>query len=84
MAISPISTNSLASPGSVNPYAKTDQTSTVPQINQNAQRAPQAAKTDTVTISQQALQMASSNDKGAKETGESKAKQQYEAISGKK
>lgn len=83
MAISPISTNSLSSPNVLNPYAKTDQTSTVPQINQNAQKAPQAAKTDTVTISQQALQMAS-NDSGTKETGESKTKQQYEAVSGKK
>lgn len=82
MAISPISTNSLNNGGFVNPYAKSEQLAAIPQLNQDAQKSPQAAKTDTVTISPQALKMAN-NENGAQESGESKNKQQYEALSGK-
>ena len=63
MAISPISSNSLAQAAYVNPYAKAEQTTSVPQANQDAQRAPQTAKSDTVTISPEALQMAGKEEK---------------------
>ena len=57
MAISQISPNSVATnPAYTNPFAKAEQQTAVTQANQSAQKAPQAAKTDTVTLSQQALQ----------------------------
>ena len=79
MSISPISTNSLTTAKYVNPYAKAEQDATVPQIKQDAQKAPQAAKTDTVTISQQALQMANRKDGASDESKESALKNQQES-----
>lgn len=85
MAISPISLNSVATnPAYTNPYAKTEQQSSVPQVNQDAQKAPQVAKTDTVTISRQALQKVNEGMTGQQETKENPAtmaaekKQQYQ------
>jgi hypothetical protein len=59
--LSPISV--LATPIQVNPQVKTDLQSSTPQVAQNAQKADKTAKTDTVTISAQALKKA--DDKGA-------------------
>ncbi len=42
--------------GYVNPQAKVDLTAAAPQVKQDAQKSVQASKTDTVTISKQALQ----------------------------
>ncbi len=59
MTISQISPNSITTnPAYTNPYAKTDQTTATPQLAQNAHKTVQTAKTDTVTLSQQALQKA--------------------------
>ena len=67
MAISQISLNSVATnPAYTNPYAKTEQQTSVPQVNQDAQKAPQVAKTDTVTISQQALQKVNEEMSGSR------------------
>ena len=60
MSISQISPNSLATNSPyVNPSAKTTETQAgaIQQGNQDAQKPAKAAQTDTVTISQQALQM---------------------------
>ncbi len=60
MPISQISPNSLATNSPyVNPSAKTTETQAgaIQQGNQDAQKPAKAAQTDTVTISQQALQM---------------------------
>lgn len=60
MSISQISPNSLATNSPyVNPSAKTTETQSgaIQQGNQDAQKPAKAAQTDTVTISQQALQM---------------------------
>lgn len=69
MAISQVSMNSVATnPAYTNPYAKTEQQTAVPQANQNAQKAPQTAKTDTVTLSQQALQKVNENKNDQEQT----------------
>ncbi|MGB4600023.1 MAG: hypothetical protein WBI04_08655 [Trichlorobacter sp.] len=82
MAISQVSLNSVTTnPAYTNPYAKTEQQTSVPQVNQDAQKAPQVAKTDTVTISQQALQKVnedmSAQDK-AKESLAAEKQPQYQ------
>lgn len=50
-----------ANPAHINPQVKTDQITSAPQINQDAQHSVQAARTDTVTISPQALQKLASS-----------------------
>lgn len=75
MSMAQLSPNSVAAnPAHVNPQVKADQTTSVPQINQDAQKSVEVAKTDTVTISPQALQkLASDGDTQAKEVKESRA-----------
>ena len=64
MAMAALSPNSvLATPIQVNPQVRSDLQTTVPQVAQDAQKAAKAAKTDTITISAQALKMA--DDKNA-------------------
>jgi hypothetical protein len=59
MAMAALSPNSvLASPIQVNPQVRSDLQTSVPQVAQDAQKAAKAAKTDTITISAQALKMA--------------------------
>ena len=86
MSIQQISPNSVAAnPAYVNPQVKTDQNTSAPQVSQNAQKAVQSIKTDTVTISQQALQkLASDVDSAAKEAKESAAEKARETQRGKK
>ena len=56
MSIDPISGNSVAAnPVHINPQTKADQATAVPQVEQDVKKAAQAAKTDSVTISQQAV-----------------------------
>ncbi|MSN25886.1 MAG: hypothetical protein GJV46_08465 [Geobacter sp.] len=81
-----ISPNSVAAnPASINPQVKTDQSSAAPQVNLDAQKTVQAAKTDTVTISPQALQMlANDGDTLAVEAKETAAQKTSEKLRGKK
>jgi hypothetical protein len=59
MAMAALSPNSvLAAPIQVNPQVRSDLQTSVPQVAQDAQKATKAAKTDTITISAQALKMA--------------------------
>lgn len=59
MTIAALSPNSvLATPIQVNPQVKSDLQTSVPQVAEDAQRAAKTAKTDTITISAQALKMA--------------------------
>lgn len=59
MAMAALSPNSvLATPIQVNPQVSADLQTSLPQVAQDAQKAAKAAKTDTVTISAQALKMA--------------------------
>lgn len=56
---SDLSINSVAAnPAQINPQAKAEQTATTAQANQGAQQAVVKTKTDTVTVSGAALQMA--------------------------
>lgn len=74
MAISQVSLNSVATnPAYTNPYAKTDQQAAVPQVNQDAQKSTKVAKTDTVTISQQALQKVNEGQSRQEEAKENQA-----------
>lgn len=51
--LSPISV--LANPAHVNPQVKADQVTSVPQVNEDAQKVAQTAKTDTVAFSEHAV-----------------------------
>lgn len=86
MSIQQVSPNSVAAnPAYVNPKVRTDQTASVPQVSQDAFKAVQTIKTDTVTISQQALQkLAGDGDSAATQTKESLAAQAGETLRGKK
>lgn len=79
MAISQISPSSLATTNTyVNPTAKTTETQSgaIQQGNQDAQKPSKAAQTDTVTISQQALQMTAGNNSKPEDTKDSASSQQ--------
>lgn len=75
MAIAQISPNSM---NSVNPYQKTSETQPVAnqQANQDAQKPVKATQTDTVTISQQALQMTGSGNNATDKTKNAASDQQ--------
>ena len=87
MEISSISPNSvLPDPAQIKPQTKTDQAPV--QVNQEVQKAADAAKTDSVTISPQALQknqqLTNDGDSAAKEASESAAEKAAETLKGKK
>ena len=84
MAISPISSSSLAQAAYVNPYAKAEQSSSVPQTGQDAQRAPQTLKSDTVTISPEALQMAGKEEKQLMASAQEDEKRKREPLVGRR
>jgi hypothetical protein len=85
MSIAQLSPKSVAAnPAYVNPQVRSDQTVSAPQVSQEVQRSVLASKTDTVTISQQALKMlASDGDTQAKEATESGAEKATETFRGK-
>lgn len=59
MAMAALSPNSvLATPIQVNPQVRSDLQTSVHQVAEDAQKAAKATKTDTITISAQALKMA--------------------------
>ncbi len=59
MTMAALSPNSvLATPIQVNPQVRSDLQTSLPQVAQEAQKTAKAAKTDTITISAQALKMA--------------------------
>ncbi len=68
MTTNQVSLNSIGSnPAYTNPYAKTDQPAATAQVKQDALKTTQTTKTDTVTISQQALQMVNGNQDQSKQ-----------------
>ena len=86
MSIEQISPASVtASPANINPQAKVEQAATPAQASQDAQKAIQTLKTDTVTISKQAVQqLASDGDTPAVEAKETAAEKATEKLKGKK
>ena len=85
MTIAQLSPNSVAaSPAYVNPQIKTDQATAMPQVNHDSQKSFHLKKTDTVTISPQALQkLASDGDNQALEVRETGAEKVTETFRGK-
>lgn len=82
MAISQVSMNSVATnPAYTNPYAKIDQSAAAAQgqMNQNAQKTTQQTRTDTVTLSQQAIQKSSQSQNGTTAVNQNRAQQQNQA-----
>lgn len=68
MSIAQLSPNSVASnPAKINPQAKTERTSDVTPVSQDAQRNVQSAKSDVVNISAEALKKASSENNASTE-----------------
>ncbi|MDD2899474.1 MAG: hypothetical protein PHI31_12265 [Desulfuromonadaceae bacterium] len=82
MLIAQLSPNSVnANPAYVNPQVKAEQATTVPQVSQDARKSVQVTKTDTVTISSQALKkLASDGDTKAQEVKESGAEKATESF----
>jgi len=81
MPVSQISPSSLATASTyVNPSAKTTETQSgaIQQGNQDAQKPAKAAQTDTVTISQQALQMTAGNNSKAEDAKNNTSSQQQQ------
>ena len=83
MSIYPISPGTVANPAQVAPPS-TDQPAVTAQAAQTTEKAIKAAKTDTVTISPRAVQLASDGDTVAQETKESAADKATENLRGKK
>ena len=88
MSIDAISGNSVAAnPGNVNPHVKTEQVTAIAQVSQDTEKTAKAARTDTITISQLALQkaqkLASDGDTMVQEAKESAAEKATEALKGK-
>ena len=86
MSIQQVSPSSVvANPANVNLQVKAEQPAALPQVNLAAQIAVKATKTDTVTISKQALQkLASDDDTTADEAEESTAEKAPEKSKNKK
>lgn len=86
MSIEQISPNSvMANPADVNPQVKAEQATAASLVSQDAQKTANTAKTDSVTISKQAVQMlASDGDSAAQEMKESAAEKASETLRGKK
>ena len=83
MSMAQISPKSVFSnPAHVNPLARTDRQAAVAHINQTAQAAVDKTKTDTVTISPQALKMNSRIHTPAKESREDAAERTAEKGTG--
>ena len=66
------------------PQAPADAKAAPAQATQDAQKAVQALKTDTVTISKQAVQLANDGDTAAVEAKETAADKASEMLRGKK
>jgi len=84
MSLAQLSPTSVqADPAHINSQVKSDQATAAPQANQDAQKAVQATKTDTVTISPQAVkQLASDGDTHAQEIKEKASETASEKLLG--
>ena len=71
MAMAALSPNSVLSTSiQVNPQTRTDQQTSVPQVAQDARKTGETVRTDTITISPQALKMADDKNIVAKEAAD--------------
>jgi len=85
MSMAQLSPNSVvANPAHINPLAQTDQHAQLAKANEAAQQTIQKTKTDSVTISKQALMMSEQANRAAEEKKEDAAQKSYEMIQGKR
>jgi len=85
MAIAQLSPNSVAAnPSYLNPLAQTDRQVSTAKVSENVQHSIKQAQTDTVTLSSQALKMASQSYSPAEETKKSAPEKSYEKVQGKR
>ncbi len=85
MAIAQLSPNSVnANPSYLNPLAQTDRQASVAKAGAVAQNSIKQVQTDTVTLSSQALKMASQSYSPAEESKEKAPEKTYERSLGKR
>ena len=85
MSMVQLSPNSvIANPSNINPLAQTNQHAPIAKASEAAQQTIQKTKTDSVTISKEALMMSSQTNRPAEETQENTVQNAYEKIQGKK
>jgi len=85
MSMAQLSPNSVvANPAHINPLAQTDQHAQLAKANEAAQQTIQKTKTDSVTISKQALMMSAQTNRAAEEKQENAAQKTYEMNQGKR
>ena len=73
----------MANPSHINPLAQTDRNATIAKATQAAQQTIQKTKTDSVTISKQALMMSTQTNPTAEEPKKNMVQNAYEKIQGK-
>lgn len=84
MSMIQLSPNSVtANPSHINPLAQTDQHAPIARASEAAQQTIQKTKTDSVTISKQALMMSSQTNRPAEEAQENAVQNAYEKAKGK-
>ena len=84
MAIAQLSPNSVtANPSYLNPLAHTDRQTSAAKAGETAQSSIKQVQTDTVTLSSQALKMASQSYSPAEEAKESAPQKARERFQGK-
>lgn len=85
MAIAQLSPNSVtANPSYLNPLAQSENQASIVKAGESVQHSIKQIQTDTVTISRQALKMASQSYSPAEESKESAPKKSSEKYQGKR
>ena len=85
MSMAQLSPNSVvANPSYINPLAQSDQHAPIAKASEAVQQTIQKTKTDSVTISKQALMMSAQTNRPAEETRENEVQNPYEKIQGRR
>jgi hypothetical protein len=84
MELAQLSPNSVAAnPSYINPLAQSDRQASTAKASESVQNSIKQIQTDTVTLSSQALKMASQSYSPAEEAKESAPEKTYEKVQGK-
>jgi len=85
MVIAQLSPNSVAAnPSYLNPLAQSDRQASTAKASESVQTSIKQIQTDTVTLSSQALKMASQSYSPSEEAKESTTEKSYEKVQGKR
>lgn len=85
MALAQLSPNSVtANPSFLNPLAQSDRQASIAKASESVQSSIKQIQTDTVTLSSQALKMASQTYSPTEETKENAPEKSYENLQGKR